>query len=244
MSNEQIGSLIEKIQTHESRCQDNIRNKNLGYSISELSEKLDTVKKLKNIFQKRNDEKTANRLLLEELITEAEICFLRFSEAFVRSKFGRAWDEIHTSLNNYGFAIRVADQIGFESKENIAKFEKCKEIVEQFPQQWFMSTGILIKKVECSVCGKDIRECNHIKGRAYNGEHCCAIVRDMEIIDVSYTTNPLDPRCRAVPVGSDYEKGWFVGSGLSKGEIKKIMKKKKEIQNLILHTLGTFKDSL
>ena len=244
MPDEQISSLIEKIETRELRCQDNIKNKHLSDGISELSKKLDTLKKLKNIFQKRNDEKTANRLLLEELITEADICFLKFSEAFVRNKFGRAWDEIHTSLNNYGFAIKVADQIEFKSKENLEKFEKCKEIIEQFPQQWFMSTEILIKKIECSVCGKDIRECNHLKGRVYNGEYCCGIVKDMEIKAASIVTNPMDPRCRVVPADSDYEKGWFVGSGFSKEKIKKIMKKRKEIEHLIVRMLGTFKDSL
>lgn len=237
MSVDKIGSLIEKIQINELQCRDNIKNKNLNGCISELCEKLDILKKLKSIFQKRNDEKTANHLLLEELITKGEISFFKFGEAFVRSKFGRAWDEVHTSLNNYGFAGEVADQIGLKSKDNIAKFEKCKEIIEQFPQQWFGSLETLIKKVECSICGKDMRECNHIKGRAYNGEPCIAIVRDMEIIGLSLTTNPLDPRCRLVPVDSDYEKGGFIGSDFGKEKIKKIMKEKSEIENLIMGML-------
>lgn len=244
MSIDEVDSLVKEIQLHEIRCLENVKNRNLDGSVSELSQKLGSLEKLKSIYQKAGNEKMANFLLLEELTTEADISFFKFSKAFVRSKFGRAWDELHTALNNYGFTIQVADQIGFNPRDNMEKFEKCKEVIEEYPQQWFMSLEILIKKLECSICGKDMQQCNHIAGRAYNGELCSTVVKDIEMTGVSLVANPRDPRCRVVPVGSDYEKGWFTGSGFSKEKIQNIMKKNRGIQNTIARTLGTFKDSL
>lgn len=233
-----LKGLVEKVKTHESRWLENFKNKNLDGCISELCEKLGTLRKLKTVFQKRSDEKMANRLLVEELATEADISFLKFDRAFVRRKFGRAWDEVNTSFNNYRVAVQVADQIGFESKENMAKLEKCKEIIEKFPQQWFTSPEILIKRVECNICGKELQECSHLPGKVYCGELCHGIVKDMEGLAAALTTNPVDPRCRVVPTGWDYDTGWFIGS-FRKQNIKQIIKQMKKTQNIIARSFGS-----
>jgi hypothetical protein len=188
----------------------------------ELQVKKFLLEKLKRNFQRKNDEKTSNCLLLEEFITQADVSFFESSRYLTMGKFGKCWDELQTVLTYYGFAVGVAEQIKFKAKETRISLDKCKDIIEQFPQQYFMSPEILFKKGECSICGKNIRNCSHIKGRVYNGEYCTQIVKGITISGASLTDNPLDPRCRVVPVGEDYDKGWYI-EDFSKKKKKEIM---------------------
>lgn len=63
----------------------------------------------------------------------------------------------------------------------------------------YASPEILIKKEECSICGLDMRACEHLKGYGYNGKICRGIAKDFELKTVSLVTVPKDPRCRVWP---------------------------------------------
>ncbi|HQE76158.1 MAG TPA: hypothetical protein PKY01_10280 [Candidatus Hydrogenedentes bacterium] len=48
------------------------------------------------------------------------------------------------------------------------------------------SIGFSFRKPECSACGKDLRTCDHIPGRSYNGALCHCVLRDvLEVIEGS-----------------------------------------------------------
>lgn len=48
------------------------------------------------------------------------------------------------------------------------------------------SIGFAFQTPECSVCQKDLRTCNHIPGRSYNGASCHYVMRDvLEVIEGS-----------------------------------------------------------
>ena len=48
------------------------------------------------------------------------------------------------------------------------------------------SIGFSFRKPECSVCGKDLRTCDHIPGRSYGDAHCHCVLRDvLEVIEGS-----------------------------------------------------------
>lgn len=48
------------------------------------------------------------------------------------------------------------------------------------------SIGFSFRMPECSVCSKDLRTCDHVPGRAYDGETCHYIMRDvLEVIEGS-----------------------------------------------------------
>jgi hypothetical protein len=44
------------------------------------------------------------------------------------------------------------------------------------------SIGFSFQTPECSICGKDLRTCNHVPGRTYSGKQCHYIMRD--VLDV------------------------------------------------------------
>ena len=52
------------------------------------------------------------------------------------------------------------------------------------------SIGFSFKTPECSVCGKDLRTCDHVPGRSYDGESCHYIMRDvLEVIEGSVVSS-------------------------------------------------------
>lgn len=50
-------------------------------------------------------------------------------------------------------------------------------------------------KIECSICNKDIFECDHIIGRNYDGKTATGTAKELKIDHVAFVKNPLDPRC-------------------------------------------------
>ncbi|MBE8969208.1 hypothetical protein IQ277_24195 [Nostocales cyanobacterium LEGE 12452] len=60
----------------------------------------------------------------------------------------------------------------------------------------YISPEILIKKSVCNICNEDVRSCNHISGRIYNGKVCYGLPVDPSIRAVSLVDVPRDLRCR------------------------------------------------
>lgn len=65
-----------------------------------------------------------------------------------------------------------------------------------FPPQIFLSSGLLVGKLVCSICHSDYEECNHISGKAYNGMLCGIIEKDIRGDHVAIVDHPEDKRCR------------------------------------------------
>jgi len=64
----------------------------------------------------------------------------------------------------------------------------------------YTSWGMSNKNLLCSICGEDIRACDHIPGRAYDNQDCTMSPSgEMQIFHVALTQTPRDPRCRFWP---------------------------------------------
>lgn len=63
----------------------------------------------------------------------------------------------------------------------------------------YMSPDLKVKLRLCTVCGNNIKKCDHVPGRLYNGEMCRQLLTDVEARSVSLVSNPRDPRCRIWP---------------------------------------------
>ena len=64
------------------------------------------------------------------------------------------------------------------------------EIVNKAPCQ-----EVIIKNPECSICSKNIFDCEHITGEVYNGKLAFVIARDIEPLGSSLVDKPEDPKC-------------------------------------------------
>lgn len=96
--------------------------------------------------------------------------------------------------------LAAAPQV-FESASGFAhlsehnkKLEAIEELV--FPPQVFISSGMIVGKQECSICGAEYGDCNHLVGKPYMGRFCYIIAKDLSLDHVSIVEHPADKRCR------------------------------------------------
>ena len=54
-----------------------------------------------------------------------------------------------------------------------------------FPPQNFCSPGLIIEELECSICGKDPEDCDHMPQRVYMGKICTMIAKKIRGVEVS-----------------------------------------------------------
>jgi hypothetical protein len=59
-----------------------------------------------------------------------------------------------------------------------------------------MSPGYVIRAAECSICHRDPDECDHVKGRLYDGERCVRILTELDLLEVSVVGRPAPPDAR------------------------------------------------
>lgn len=140
------------------------------------------------------DEDSANAMLSFEEILNALSEELKMWVALKDDDANSAWDH----LINAQVAIRGALQ-AHTLADHLEGYSARLHALELllFPPMKFLSTGMIIENSECSICGEEYGECNHVKGRAYMGEHCVRIIKKVkQLKEVSIVDEPADKHCR------------------------------------------------
>jgi hypothetical protein len=81
-----------------------------------------------------------------------------------------------------------------------------------------LSVEMVIRKSECSICGRDPEECPHINGRTYDGNKCTRIIKEAEldkiaivgrpgIPDARFTSEPVDAQDLIDQLGPEFKVG-------------------------------------
>ena len=65
-----------------------------------------------------------------------------------------------------------------------------------FPPQVFMSSGLIIGRPDCSICGQKYEDCTHLRGMPYMGQFCRLVIREPELNHVAIVEQPADKSCR------------------------------------------------
>lgn len=159
----------------------------------------DRVKPLLLESQKNGYEDTSNRLRallcqLDALVAELQM-YLHLKD----DNMSAAWDSLISAQDGMLWAMRAHPVFCEGLKGHASRLDAIERIL--FPRQVFFSTGMIVKASECSICGKEYRDCEHIKGRIYNGEFCTRGIKDCELQEVSVVEDPADKRCRAHSFG-------------------------------------------
>jgi len=68
------------------------------------------------------------------------------------------------------------------------------ERVERGELRGFSIAGA-VRDSQCSICGGDYAECNHISGLDYEGQVCVNTIRDVDLVEVSIVGDPVNQRC-------------------------------------------------
>ena len=166
----------------------------------EAAKKLTTFKQkvtsLKEQMRKVKDEDSANTMLSLENLIDAMINELMMWIALKEDNPNKAWD----FLINAQSAVRTAAQahsiaIDLNAEGYANKLHLLEKLL--FPPQMFLSPGLIIEKAECSICGKEYGECEHIVGKAYMGKMCYKIITKIkEMKEVSIVKEPVNKHAR------------------------------------------------
>jgi len=55
------------------------------------------------------------------------------------------------------------------------------------------SIGAIAKQSECSICGQDYVDCNHLAGQVYDGLECTNTIKKLDLLEVSIVKDPINP---------------------------------------------------
>lgn len=144
---------------------------------------------------KDKNEDYANMLLGCECVAAALIAELKMWILLKQEEPEAAWDQLVSAQNASSAAARAHD--GFS---HLAIHHQRLEAIEQlvFPPQVFVSVGLTAKTLECSVCGCEYEDCDHLTGRPYMGQFCSIVVHETELQEASIVDYPADKRCRVI----------------------------------------------
>ncbi len=159
---------------------------NLESALSEIAQE-------KQIAVENNNEDYANLLLGCEFAAQSLLHELKMWLLLKQEKPEEAWDHLVGAQMKATRAAKADN--GFRHLEH---YRQHLEIIEKivFPPQVFVSAGMIIHEQECSICGEDYDECEHIAGKPYMGNFCHVIVKDVTADHISIVENPADKRCR------------------------------------------------
>jgi len=159
-------------------------------SMLKLQSRLSSLKR-ESVDQGKED--IANLLLGFEYASQSLISELRMYLLLKKEQPDCAWDELINAQYSSLGAIRAHS--GFSHLEQrVHQLEAIEKLV--FPPQVFLSVGVDLDEVECSICNANYHECDHVKGRPYMGHLCGLIIKKASPNEVSIVEDPADKRCR------------------------------------------------
>ncbi|MBA5793916.1 MULTISPECIES: hypothetical protein [unclassified Flavobacterium] len=165
---------------------------------------IEDLKILKKEFVEKELENEANLVYCIENSLLAICHEIKMLVAIKEDKMDIAWDNLVRAQVIYGTVI---SNTPFESEENsnylirLSQYEKLL-----FPKLHFHSVGGIIKNSHCSICNKKSGNCQHIKGKLYNGELCTRNITEMELEEVSFVENPANKHCRILSIEQNGKK--------------------------------------
>jgi hypothetical protein len=143
----------------------------------------------------KRDENGANLFLGCECVIEALSAELNMWLHLKNSQPDDAWNSLVVAQMATRDAMR-ADS-GFSHLEARAvRLVNIERVV--FPDQVFLSVGLVVRHQECSICGAEYGECPHLVGMPYMGEFCRCILRDIAADHVAIVKEPANKQCRIV----------------------------------------------
>jgi hypothetical protein len=156
--------------------------------------------KLKPIAVEAGDEDFANLLLGFQCVATCLRAEIQMWLLLKQEKPDDAWDRLVTAQMAAIDAARAHQ--GFSHLEKQAqRLIEIEKLV--FPPQVFVSTGFIVRKQECLICGNEYEECEHLIGKPYFGRFCHIIARDIEPNHVAIVRQPAEKSCRIVKFSTE-----------------------------------------
>lgn len=160
-----------------------------------LSDFIEEIKRQKKVAINESNEEKCNLILCFELCATAVKNELHFLINLKNDEPDFAWQALIDAQYQISLAIKNHPFNGNYLTGYAYRLHMYENTL--FPGMYFASRGCTVANSECSICGGNMDDCDHIKGYAYMGEICCEIIHEIKSIDeVSLVKNPADKSCR------------------------------------------------
>ena len=151
------------------------------------------ILRLKSGAISEGNEEFANQLLGYSCVVDILIAEIEMWLLLKREEPDEAWEKLVVAQRLSSAAARTHEGFGHlvHHHQRLVLLEKLL-----FPPQVFVSAGMTIKYQECSICGEEYEDCEHLKGMPYMGKFCNVVIHDFELDHVGIVESPADKSCR------------------------------------------------
>jgi hypothetical protein len=143
------------------------------------------------------DENFANVMLGFECVLDCLSSEIKMWIALKEERPDAAWDNLISAQTAASDAARAHHRFSHLTLHT-ERLENIENLV--FPPQVFVSAGLIVRYQECSICGTEYGECDHLIGKPYWGKLCSVVVRDFEPNHLAIVEEPADKRCRVMQI--------------------------------------------
>ncbi len=187
---------VNKLLTSEQRYAVFVRAIELQQESAErLQGLISQCKDLKEAWIALGEDSEANAFLCFEQMATALFEEIQCYLALKADDADGAWNHLINAEGHASSAMK-AHEFASHLEGYIKRLYSLEEAF--FPLPVFFSSGFIVKKSQCSICGSEYGECDHIKGRPYMGKICARIITEAELLEGSVVSDPADRRCRAL----------------------------------------------
>lgn len=164
----------------------------------------DAIKKLEALRERINvrrkdtiaarSESEANLAWIAGRYVEGMIEYMTMWIHLKKDEMEAAWNALVTAQERIETALRL------RPNDSFARLNHNLYAIEQllFPPSIFVSSGLKVERFDCSICGSEYGECDHLAMNLYMGKMCYKVAEGEVYLDhVSFVTDPQDKRLRA-----------------------------------------------
>lgn len=109
-------------------------------------------------------------------------------------EYRKGWNDLEQCEIKCGFLVKNSpDEFLINTRINFIK-DKVEKLQSLYPYCVFSSPGFTVGYYTCSICDHKIRprsRCEHKKGKVYNGELCLHVAHDIEFLEISIVSKPV-----------------------------------------------------
>jgi hypothetical protein len=169
-------------------------------SLSHLEAFLKKAVELKETMIKVSDEESANTMLGLEEYLAAYASELRMLICLKEDKMEEAWEQLVNGQMFLRSSLQASNiTLQFGGNNYVQKLTLIEKLL--FPPQTFFSIGATAASSQCSICGKEYGECDHLVGKPYMGKLCYRIITKIkEMKEVSIVNDPGNKLCRVTSI--------------------------------------------
>lgn len=187
-----LNSVIKECETYLFITRDTALQSEARAKLQDLQKR---VAELKAAAISKGIEDLSNLFLGFECVAD---CLLSELAMWINLKNGsadEAWNNL-VQAQTAGIASIRAHPGFSHNQEHVTRLEDIEKLI--FPPQVFVSAGLIVNTQDCSICGSEYGECNHLAGRPYMGQFCAIVARDITGNHVAVVETPADKRCRVI----------------------------------------------